>query len=132
MGRGIGFGYLASERHHERERMLGSGDGVAIGRVHDHDAAACGGGDIDIVDADTGAADDLELGSGFDELGRDLGRRADGEPVIGGDDGEERILVLAEIGLIVDIDAAVAEDLHGGFGKLVGDEYTGCHGRIIR
>ena len=67
----------------------------------------------------------LRFGRRGDELGRDLGRRADGEPVIVGDRGKQRILVLAEIGLVVDIDAAVAEDLHGGFGELVGNENAG-------
>ena len=61
MGRGVGFGDLAGERHHQRDRMLGGGDGIAEGRVHDDDAARGGGRDVDIVDADAGAADDLEL-----------------------------------------------------------------------
>ena len=33
----------------------------------------------------------------------------------------------AEIGLVVDLDAAVAEDLDGGFGKFVGNENAGSH-----
>ena len=47
-------------------------------------------------------------------FGGDLGGRADGEAVIIADDLGELVLVLAEIGLVVDLDAAVVEDLHGG------------------
>jgi hypothetical protein len=32
-------------------------DGVAVRRVHHHDAARGGGFDVDVVDADAGAAD---------------------------------------------------------------------------
>ena len=34
-------------------------------------------------------------------------------------------LVLAEIGLVVDVDAAILEDLDGGLGELVGNENAG-------
>ena len=54
----------------------------------------------------------------------DLGGGADGQPVIVADDGEQLLLVLAEIGQVVDIDAADLEDLDGGFGQLVGNENT--------
>ena len=89
-----------------------------------------GGRHVDIVDADAGAADDPELLRRGDQLLGDLGRRADGEPVIVADDREELVLVLAEIGLVVDLDAAILEDLDGGLGKLVGDENAGGHGLI--
>ncbi len=66
-----------------------------------------------------------------DDLRRDLGGGADGEAVIVGDGGKQRILVLAEIGLVVDLDAAVAEDLDGGFGELVGNENAGSHVMLL-
>jgi hypothetical protein len=37
------------------------------------------------------------------------------------------VLVLAEIGLEIDLDAAILEDLHGGGEEGVGNEYAG-HG----
>ena len=58
----VGLRDLAGERHHQRERVLGGGDGIAEGRVHDDDALGGGGLDVDVVDADAGAADHLELG----------------------------------------------------------------------
>ena len=57
----------------------------------------------------------------------DLGGRADGEAVILADDFEQLLLVLAEIGQVVDLDAAILEDLDGGCGKFVGNENAG-HG----
>ena len=55
----VGLRDLAGQRHHQRERMLGRGDGIAEGRVHDDDALGGGGLDVDVVDADAGAADHL-------------------------------------------------------------------------
>ena len=98
------------------------------GGVHDDDAARRGGGHVDVVDADAGAADHLEvLGVGEQLLG-DLGGRADGEAVVVADDFGQLFLVLAEIGLVVDLDAVVLEDLDGGGGQLVGNENARSHG----
>ena len=46
-----------------------------------------------------------------EQLRGDLGGRADGEAVIVADDLGELVLVLAELGLEVDLDAAILEDL---------------------
>ena len=70
--------------------------------------------DIDIVDADAGAADHLQVLGVLENLRRHLGGRADGEAVVIADDLGELVLVLAEIGLEIDLDAAVLEDLDGG------------------
>jgi hypothetical protein len=109
--------------------VLGGGDGIAEGRVHDDDAPRRGGGDLHIVDADAGAADHLQVPGLFEDLGRDLGGGADGEAVILADHGGELVLVLAEIGLEIHFDAAILEDLHGGGRESVGDENAGSgHG----
>jgi hypothetical protein len=62
LGRGVGFGQLAGDGEHHRDGVFGGGDRVAEGRVHHDDAAARGGRNVDIVDADAGAADHLEIG----------------------------------------------------------------------
>ena len=82
LGRGIGGGKLAGDGEHHGDRVLGSGDRVAEGRVHDDDTATRSGRDIDIVDADTGATDDLEVGRGGNQLFRRLGGGTDRETVI--------------------------------------------------
>ena len=127
MRRRVGLRQFARQREHQRDRVLGRRDRIAERRVHHDDAAARRGGNVDIVDADAGAADHFEIGRGSDQLLGDLRRRADGEAVIAADDFEQCFLVLAEIGQIVDLDAAILEDLDGGGGKLVGNENAGRH-----
>ena len=77
--------------------MLGGGDRVAAGGVHHDHAAFRGGLDIDVIHADAGAADDLEVGGGGDELCGDFCLAADDERGELGDDLEE--LVFLETGL---------------------------------
>ena len=90
---------------------------------------AVAAGNLDIVDADAGAADHLQVLGLFEDLGRDLGGGADGKAVVIADDGGELVLVLAEVGLEIDLDAAILEDLHGGGGQSVGNENAGSgHG----
>ena len=54
----------------------------------------------------------------------------DGQPVVVADDGAEFVRVLAEVGLKVDLDAVVAEDVNGGLGEFVGYENLG-HWRCV-
>ena len=68
LGRAVGGGDLAGQREHHGDGVLGGGDGVAVRRVHHHDAALGGRGDVDVVDADAGAADDLEVRRGGQDL----------------------------------------------------------------
>ena len=56
-----------------------------------------------------------------------LGGGADGEAVVVADELGEFVLVLAEGGLEIDLDAAILEDLHGGGRQRVGNENFG-HG----
>ena len=58
-------------------------------------------------------------------FGADLGGRADGEAVETADQFGELVLVLAEIGLEIDLDAAILEDLDGGGRQGIGDENFG-------
>ena len=60
---------VASLREQERHRVLGRADRVGLRRVHDHDPAAGGGLDVDVVDADAGAGDHLEARRRLEDLG---------------------------------------------------------------
>ncbi len=88
--------------------------------------------DVDIVDADAGAADDLQLGGGGDQLFGDLGRRADGEAVILADDFEQLVLVLAEIAAGSRPRRRDPEDLHGGGATVCRRRERGAHGGLLR
>ena len=118
--RGIGLGHLAGDREHQRDGVLGRGDGVAERRVHHHDAVGGGGLDVDIVDADAGAAHDLELLGFRQHLGRDLGRRPYGQPLVVADDGAQ--LGGLQARLEIDVATALRENLDSARGKLVGNE----------
>src|SRR5262249_34475648 len=79
-------------------------------------------GNLDIVDANAGAADHLQLlGLGDDLRGR-LGGGANGKAIIVTDDLGKLVLVLAEVGLEVDVDATVLEDLDLSGRERVGTE----------
>ena len=60
-----------------------------------------------------------------ENLRRHLGGRADRQTVVVADDLGELVFVLAEIGLEIDLDAAILEDLHRGGRKRIGDENAG-------
>src|SRR5207253_9556722 len=94
-----------------------------------HHAGGGGAGDVDIVDADPGPADHLQvLGRGQHVL-VDLGRRADRQPVILADDLQQ--VVLGKPGLDVRGDAAVAEDVDRCGRELVGNEYARSHVEVV-
>ena len=76
---GIGLRDVASDTDKEGKGMLGGGDGIATGSVHDDDTTARCGIHIDIVHAHTGAADDLQVRSGLQNSGGDFGLAADDE-----------------------------------------------------
>src|SRR3546814_14183080 len=86
-------------------------------RISDWSSDVCssdlGGGDIDVVDTDPGAADDLEIGRRVEDVLRDLGRRTDREAIILADDRLQLFGGLA--GDLVDLDAACTKD-RGGLG----------------
>jgi len=119
------FSHLPRQREHQRDRVLRGGDRIAERRVHHDDAARRGGGNVDVVDADAGAADHFEPRGAFEQFRCHLGRRSDREAVIIADDPGEFLFV--EAGLHVDLDAAFLEDRDGGGREFVGDENAGCH-----
>jgi hypothetical protein len=77
----VGLRHVAREREQQRERVLGGGDDVGLGRVGDDDPALGGGGDVDVVHPDAGAADRLEVPRVGQDLRGELGGRADEDAV---------------------------------------------------
>ncbi|MBA7675758.1 hypothetical protein ES703_83995 [subsurface metagenome] len=98
--------------------MLGGGDGVAGGGV-DHDDAVLGGFvDSDVVHADAGAGDDLQLFAGPNDISRDLGLAAHNEGVVVADGGNK--LFRLEAGLDLHLGVGT-QNLYPFLGKLVGN-----------
>ena len=86
--------------------VLGGADGVAAGRVHDDDALARGGGDVDVVHADAGPDDGPQLAGVFEQLGGDLRAAAD-DDAVGGAQGGLQVVAL-EAGAVVDFEPGLA------------------------
>ncbi len=112
--RSVGLGDLPRQRQHQRDGMFGRGDRIAERRVHHDDAARGRRRNVDIVDADAGAADHFQAFGLLQDFRRDLGRGADRQPVEAVDGVGKLVLVLAEIGLEIDVEAAILEDRDGG------------------
>jgi hypothetical protein len=104
---------VAREREQQGERVLGGGDHVGLRRVGHDDPALRGGGDVHVVDPDAGAADDLEARRPVDQVGRQLRRGADEDPVVLADAVEVVALVHVEV---------VAQQADAGRADLLSDE----------
>src|SRR5581483_3210631 len=118
--RGVRLRDVPCERQQQAERVLGGRQGVRLGRVGDDDAAARRRVDVDVVDADTGAADHLQVRRRGDHLRGDLRRRPDDQRVVAADDlVERRVEVDVDVELRAQqLDARVGdplanENLHG-------------------
>jgi len=120
MGGAVGQRDVPRQGHHHGDGVLGRRDVVAERRVHHADAARGRGLDVDVVDADPGAADDFEILRGGDHVGRGLCRRAHGKAVEAGDDLQQLLGLQADA--FFDLQAAVLEDLHRVGGEFVCDQ----------
>ena len=110
---------LSGEGKEQRERVLGRRHDVGLRRVGDDDPALGGGRDVDVVNADAGAADGLQVGGLVDEVGRHLGGRPDQQAVVLADAGLEVEALDVERG--VDVEVRL-EEVDAGGADLLGDE----------
>src|SRR5262249_3758985 len=94
---------------------------IAVGRVHYDDAALRRSRDIDVVDADPGAADDLQVFGPCDEAMRHFGCRPNGEPIILGDARLQ--LIRRQAGGQVDVDPARGENLGRARAQSIRNQY---------
>ena len=83
MHQGVGAAEVASHGQHDPQGLLGHRDRVGAGRVHDRDALASGGFDLNVVDADSRASDHSQFVGMFEQSRVDLHRRANNECVSG-------------------------------------------------
>ena len=117
--RGVGLRGVASLRQEQGHRLFGGADDVGLRRVDHHDAAARGGFDVDVVQADPRARHHLQLWRGGEHLVGDLRGAADDERVVGRDLGRE--VAPGEVGAHVHLEV-LAEQLQPLLGELLGDE----------
>ncbi len=91
-----GLGDMARQRHHQGNRMFSGSNVVAAGRVHDHDAPFGRRVGVDVLVADAGAADHLEILRRVDQLRSDPRAAADHPAVVVGADFLELVGFEAE------------------------------------
>lgn len=108
--------------------MLGGRDGIGSRGIDDEASMLGGGGEVDVVDTDACASDNLETaGGGLEDLTADLGAATDDEGVAERDLGAE--LFGAEVVGAVHVGEA-AKEVETGFAQLLGyeDSRLGVHG----
>ncbi len=94
---------VARQRHQHGDGVLGRGDHIARGRIDHGDARLGGRFNVDVVNADAGAADDTQLLARPDHLGGRLGGAAHEQGVVVADDLDQ--LLRRQIGADVDLKA---------------------------
>ncbi len=105
---GVGARDVPGQREQQRDRMFGGGQGVAVGGVHDRDAARRGGLDVDGVHAGAGAADHLQAAGIRQRIGGDRRGRTHQHGIGIGQRQPERFGVL-DRGGFDDLPARIAE-----------------------
>ncbi len=118
---GVCIRHVAAHRQQDRHGVLGRRVGVAERRVDDDDALFAGGRHVDVVDADSGPGDDLQVGGVREQVAVDLGTAAGDNGVVFADGVMQRLARQAEPD--IDLDAVVVEDrLEPLFGYFIGDD----------
>ena len=126
LDRRICLRHPARKREQQRHRVLGGSHDVAARRVDHQDALARGSLDVDVVDADAGAADDTELATRLDDRRGDPCLAAHDERVeVRNSPDQLRLFELADYGDL----ARAAQSLEAVLGQRVGDEDLGHWGR---
>ena len=123
---GVRLRHVARLREQQRDRVLGRRQDVRLRRVHHHHAAARRLGDVDVVEADAGPADDDQLARPRRALRRSpawrYGSRAPARPTTAASSSFGR-----EPELHVDVETGRAHRVEATIGKGFGDENTRRH-----
>ena len=121
--RGVRLRDVPRERDEQADGVLGGGDDRGLRRVRHDDPAPRRRVDVDVVDAHARAPDHLQPLGALDQVGGQLGRRADDDRVVAADDLLERAL-----GVDVHVEAR-AEKLDARLRDLLADEDAWAHVR---
>ena len=117
------LGDVPRQRDQQPDRVLGGGDDRRLRRVRDHDPSPGRLLDVDVVDADSGAADHLQPIGALENVRRQLRGRADHDRVVASDP-------LSEVAVRLDVDfEAFPQELDPGLGDWLADEDALRHTR---
>ena len=85
----VGLWDLTGQRQQHADGEFGSGECVAVGRVDDQHPLLCGRFNIDVIDTDARASDDLETIGGGENRGGDFRLAAHGQRVVLSDNRQQ-------------------------------------------
>ena len=111
---------MPRQRKHHRNGVFGGGNRIAEGRIHHHNAARGGAGDIHIVNANAGAAHHFQARCDFQHFPRDLGGGAHREAIILTNDGAE--FRRRQAGFDIDFNTALTKNRDRGRAEFVGNQ----------
>src|SRR5215210_382820 len=115
----MGLRDVPAEGEHQADGVLRGGDRIRLGGVGDHDPALGRGVDVDVVDAGPGSADHLESLGSLDQVGGELGRRANQDAVELADSLLKNVAVPVKAELDVEL---LPQKLDARVGDLLSDE----------
>ena len=118
---------MPGDGEHHCNRVFRGGDHVAEGGVHHDDTLFRGRILVDVVRPDAGPRNHLQVGRVCENLVGYFRCGPDREPIIVADHGCELVFVFAEVGLEIDVNAAVFENLNRSVREFVGDKHFGGH-----
>jgi hypothetical protein len=113
-------GDLARQGHHQRQRVLGGGEGGGLCSIEHQDALGSGGVEVDVVHADAGPRDRLQFPGLVEHLGGGLHAGADDHGVVVADRRGKFVFLQAD--LRVELHPGLLQEFKTFFGELVGDE----------
>ena len=111
------MGLLPRHGKHHGNGVFRCGDRITKRRVHHHNPAGSGCGNVDIVDPDTRTPNNLEVFGGREHFFGDLCRRTDCQPVIITNAGDQ--FFRAHTRDLVYFDAALGENFSCARAQLV-------------
>jgi len=117
---GVGLRHVAGLGQQQRHGVLGGRDDIRLRRIHHHHPTPCRGLDVDVVEADTCAADHDQIVRRLEHLGRDLSCGADDQRVSADDVGQQ----LIEIELDIDHVAGATKPIEATIGDFFGHQDT--------
>jgi hypothetical protein len=115
----LGLRNVAAQGQDQRERVLGRGDRVGLGRVDDHDPPLGRGPHVHVVHTSAGAPDHLEARRAADQVRGELGGGPDHDPVELADSLPELPVGEPEPDLHVEV---LAQELDAGVRDLLRDQ----------
>lgn len=119
-GGGVGIRKLEGERENKRNRVLGGGDRIEERSINEDDKEERRGRNIEIVEEDKGEKKEFKIIWGWDKILSEIGGRKNRKKVILEDELEKILIVIEEIGKVIEVKEEIIENMEGSGRKIIG------------